>query len=595
MIRTKIVCTLGPSTDDDAIVRGMIQAGMNVARMNFSHGDHGEHGGRIQRVRRICKELGVDIPLLLDNKGPEVRLGDFAQGSVQLQKDAVFFLTGEAYQSDQAGATITFRDLVQHVQVGEHILADDGNIELIVESVENERAYCRVANGGKLSSRKSLHVPSASMHLPSLTQKDVDDLRFGVEQGVDFVALSFVRKADDVLQARECLRRFGGEDIRIIAKIENQLGVENIDEILQVSDGVMVARGDLGMDIPMEQIPQVQRTLIAHCYKCGKPAITATQMLDSMMRTPRPTRAEVNDVAGAIHEGTSAIMLSGETASGLYPVESVHMMANIARATENSIDYWDEFCKLHFDASLSVTDAICHATCTTAMGIGARAIVTVTKSGATARLISRYRPECPIIATTTSQRVRRQMALSWGVIPLMAPEADSTDELLTGGVQCATDAGLVEKGDVVVITAGVPVGISGTTNLIKVQVVGDVLLTGTGYGCREATGEVCVAHNSAEAFNIFEAGQILVMPATDDSLLPLMRQAAALIVEQEPEGNHAATVGLALEIPVITGAHQATQLLHPGTCVRVDPVRGMVESAECGSSLGDLGCEAREN
>lgn len=577
MRRTKIVCTLGPATDREGVLKTLLENGLDVARLNFSHGSHEEHGGRIERIRGLCAQLGRNVPLLLDTKGPEVRLGDFAEGSVELKRGDLIALSSEPCTGSRELVAVSYPYLARDVQIGERILADDGNLELRVEQVEGNRVICRALNGGVLGSRKSLHVPSASEHLPAITEKDEADLRFGIENDFDFIALSFVRKASDVRKARNFLEEHGGGDIRIVAKIENRQGVENIDEILRVADGIMVARGDLGMDIPLSEVPVVQRNLIERCYRSGKPVITATQMLDSMMRNPRPTRAETNDVATAIHEGTSALMLSGETAAGPYPLEALRMMVDIAVTTEASIDYWEKFRDWRFDMSLSVTNAISYATCSTAMHLGASAIITVTKSGTTARMLSRFRPECPVIASTTSRKVFRQLVLSWGVWPVFSPEVHSTDELFHVAMAAAEETGLVAHGDVTVITAGVPVGVSGTTNLVKVQMVGNVLARGRGVGKGFGTGEVCVAKTAEEALERFQPGNILVMHRTCHELVPLMRSATAIVVEEDGEECHAATVGIALDIPVVVGVSHATELLRSGTVVRVDAPQGIVE------------------
>ncbi len=577
MRRTKIVCTLGPATDREGVLKTLLENGLDVARLNFSHGSHEEHGERIERIRGLCAQLGRNVPLLLDTKGPEVRLGDFAEGSVELKRGDLIALSSEPCTGSRELVAVSYPYLARDVQIGERILADDGNLELRVEQVEGNRVICRALNGGVLGSRKSLHVPSASEHLPAITEKDEADLRFGIENDFDFIALSFVRKASDVRKARNFLEEHGGGDIRIVAKIENRQGVENIDEILRVADGIMVARGDLGMDIPLSEVPVVQRNLIERCYRSGKPVITATQMLDSMMRNPRPTRAETNDVATAIHEGTSALMLSGETAAGPYPLEALRMMVDIAVTTEASIDYWEKFRDWRFDMSLSVTNAISYATCSTAMHLGASAIITVTKSGTTARMLSRFRPECPVIASTTSRKVFRQLVLSWGAWPVFSPEVHSTDELFHVAMAAAEETGLVAHGDVTVITAGVPVGVSGTTNLVKVQMVGNVLARGRGVGKGFGTGEVCVAKTAEEALERFQPGNILVMHRTCHELVPLMRSATAIVVEEDGEECHAATVGIALDIPVVVGVSHATELLRSGTVVRVDAPQGIVE------------------
>jgi pyruvate kinase len=445
-----------------------------------------------------------------------------------------------------------------------------------VEQIINQDIHCIIRNGGIIGDRKGINVPDTEVNLPSLTEKDIEDIIFGIENGFDFIAASFVRKAQDVLEIKKVLEKNGGQGIMVIAKIENRQGVENIDEILKVSDGIMVARGDLGVEIPVEEVPVVQKMLIDKCYRNGKPVITATQMLDSMIRNPRPTRAEASDVANAIYDGTSVIMLSGETAAGRYPLESMDTMDRIAGKAEKAIDYWKQFLAMKYDFDISVTNAISHATCTTAMDLNAAAIVTVTQSGRTARMISRFRPACPIIAATTSPMVQRQLNMSWGVIPFLVKEAESTDEMFDMGVEKALESGYARNGDIVVITAGVPVGISGTTNILKVQTVGNVLVRGNGTGTGIFTGELCVVRTPKEAEEIFTDGNILVAPFTSNEMLPILKRASAVVVEESGSNVHAAIVGMTLELPVVTGAENATKILKKGTVVTVDSNRGIV-------------------
>ena len=473
MRKTKIVCTLGPATNDPAVVEELIKSGMNVARFNFSHASHEEHKKRFDEFVAVRDRLGFPVATMLDTKGPEVRVRKFREGSVELKQGQTFILTSDDVEGTAERCSITYAGLPNDVKKGTVILIDDGLIELSVESVHGNDIVCRVLNGGKVSDNKGINVPNVRLSIPFLSERDKSDIKFGVETGFDFIAASFVRSARDILDIREFLASLGNTDIKIIAKIENMEGVRNADDILSVSDGLMVARGDLGVEVPLEEIPVIQKDLIKKVYIAGKQVITATQMLDSMIKNPRPTRAEATDVANAIYDGTSAIMLSGETANGLYPVESVRTMARIAERTESDINYIHRFSQRNQDRGSDITNAISHATCTTAHDLGAKAIVTVTKSGRTAREISKFRPLSPIVAFSMSPKVCRQMNLSWGVYPLILGEKASTDELFADAVERAKEAGYVNDGDIVVITAGVPLGVSGTTNLLKVVIAGE--------------------------------------------------------------------------------------------------------------------------
>ncbi len=472
MRKTKIVCTLGPATNDPKIVEELIKSGMNVARFNFSHATHAEHKKRFDEFVEVRERLGVPVATMLDTKGPEVRVKKFLHGGAELKKGQSFILTTDEVDGTEEHCSVTYKGLPNDVKKGTVILIDDGLIELTVEDVVGNNIFCRVLNGGRVSDNKGINVPNVRLTIPFLGEKDKSDIKFGAEVGFDFIAASFVRSARDVLDIREYLASLGNTDIKIIAKIENMEGVRNADEILRVSDGLMVARGDLGVEVPLEEIPVIQKDLIKKVYNAGKQVITATQMLDSMIKNPRPTRAEATDVANAIYDGTSAIMLSGETANGLYPVEAVKTMARIAERTESDINYIHRFSTRIQDKGSDVTNAISHATCTTAHDLGAKAIVTVTKSGRTAREISKFRPLSPIVAFTMSKKVCRQMNLSWGVYPLILEEKANTDELFADAIEGAKKAGYVDDGDLVVITAGVPLGVSGTTNLLKVNIVG---------------------------------------------------------------------------------------------------------------------------
>ena len=471
MRKTKIICTMGPATDNIEVLRAMARAGMNVARFNFSHGSHEEHKQRMDRVKAVREEYNLPIALLLDTKGPEIRTGDMQDGKIFLKKGEQIRLTPRTCLGTPSKISITYPDLYQDVQAGTSILIDDGLIELRVEQTQEQDILCRVLNDGAVSNHKGINVPDVHLSIPYLSDKDKSDIQFGIEQGVDFVAASFVRTADDVQQLRMLLDENGGAHINIIAKIENQQGVENIDGIVSLADGVMIARGDMGVEIPAEDVPPIQKMLIKKVASAGKQVITATQMLDSMMKNPRPTRAEVTDVANAIYDGTGAIMLSGETAAGLYPVEAVTMMARIAERTENDIDYRKRFFVRTRKANPDITDAICHATCTTAYDLNARDIVTVTKSGRSARMVARYRPSCGIIGCTPTKKVWYQLNLAWGVTPVLLSETDNVFDLFDSALETAKNQGLMQSGDLAVITSGVPIGVSGTTNMIRVQVV----------------------------------------------------------------------------------------------------------------------------
>lgn len=473
MRKTKIVCTLGPSTDKEEVLRQLMLEGMAVARMNFSHGSHEEQKARLDAVKRLRKELDLPVAALLDTKGPEIRIGEVEGGKLELKAGQTFTLTDEEIMGTAEKVSITYKALYQDVCPGDSILIDDGLIGMEVLRIEGKEIVCQVKNGGFISNRKGVNVPGVELRMPFVSQKDFEDIVFAAEQGFDYIAASFTRTAEDILELRRILQGHNGEGIRIIAKIENMQGVENCAAILRVADGIMIARGDMGVEIPLEEVPVIQKKLILKSLEIGKPVITATQMLDSMMKNPRPTRAEATDVANAIYDGTSAIMLSGETAAGMYPVEAVKTMVKIAARAEQDIDYRARFKRRENMNNPDITNAISHATCTTADDLNAAAIITVTKSGVTAKMISRYRPPCPIIGCTTYKNVCRQLNLSWGIIPLLIEEQQDPEELFAHAVQAARSAGLVQDGDVVVLTAGVPLGIPGKTNMIRAIVVGE--------------------------------------------------------------------------------------------------------------------------
>lgn len=575
MRRTKIVCTIGPASESVEQLCQLINAGMNVARLNFSHGSHDEHRQRIANVREAVKLTGKTVAIMLDTKGPEIRTGILKEGKITLEAGKRIILTTEEIEGDQERIHVNYRGLTDDIEVGKKILLDDGLIALQVLDVEGTEIYCEVLNGGDLSNRKGVNVPGVNINLPAITEKDISDIVFGIQEGVDFIAASFIRSAGDVLEIRKILEDHK-VDIHIISKIENHQGVDNLDEILEVSDGLMVARGDLGVEIPAEEVPLIQKIMIEKCNRAGKPVITATQMLDSMIRNPRPTRAEASDVANAILDGTDAIMLSGETAAGKYPVESVKTMARIAEKTETAIKYESIVNLRGLVTSQTTTDAISHATCSTAHSLGAAAIITATESGSTARMVSKYRPKSPIIAVTPRAEAQRKLLLVWGVEPIFAPETEGTDAMVEQSINAALEQGLIKNGDLVVITAGVPVGVPGTTNLLKVEVVGQMLAQGTGIGRGSVVGTTQVVKSAHQAITEVQPNEILVVSGTDADYVPAMEKAAGIITEEGGLTSHAAIVCLNLGKPVIVGVEKATEKLPTGTLVTLDVSRGVI-------------------
>ncbi|MGO4543264.1 pyruvate kinase [Paenibacillus sp. 2TAB23] len=576
MRKTKIVCTIGPSSESLENTKKLIHAGMNVARLNFSHGDFEEHGNRIKNIRLANAELGTSVAVLLDTKGPEIRLGKLKEEPIELNQGDTITLTTEEILGDRNRVPITYNNLPNDVSIGSTILIDDGLIGLTVEEVKGTEILCRIVNSGPIKSKKGVNVPGVKISLPGITEKDANDIVFGIEQGVDFIAASFVRKASDVLEIRELLERHNAGHIQIISKIENQEGVDNLDEILEVSDGLMVARGDLGVEIPAEEVPLVQKNMIKKGNRVGKPVITATQMLDSMQRNPRPTRAEASDVANAIFDGTDAIMLSGETAAGRYPTESVQTMARIAERAEAALEYREIFTKQANAQQTSVTEAISQAVANSALDLKAKAIITSTQSGFTARMVSKYKPKAPIIAVTTDEKVLRRLSLIWGVFAVLGPDADTTDEMFENAVKGGMSTGFLNLGDTVVITAGVPVGRAGTTNLIKIHHIGELLAQGQGIGSQTAIGKIVVARTPEEAIAKTTQGSILVTVSTDKEYMPAFEKAGAVITEQGGITSHAAVVGLNLGIPVILGISNATELLKDGMEVTIYGETGVV-------------------
>ena len=575
--KTKIVCTMGPNLFEKHLIAPLMKAGMNVARFNFSHGTYETHQHYYDEVCRIRDELGLPVATMLDTKGPEIRVRSFKNGRVTLQNGQLFTLTTDEVEGDEERVSITYKELPQDIAVGSSILIDDGLIGMQVERIDGADIVCRVLNGGVVSNNKGVNIPNAHLSMPFISEKDHQDILFAIKNGYDFIAASFTRCADDIMQIRHILQENNCHTINIIAKIENMEGVENIDEILRVVDGVMVARGDLGVEVPLEDVPSLQKKLIQRGIAAGKPVITATQMLDSMIKNPRPTRAEATDVANAIYDGTSAIMLSGESAVGAYPVEAVETMVRIALRAEADMDYIRRFSR-DTSASTDVTNAISHATVTSAHDLNASAIITVTKSGSTARILSRYRPACVIVGCTTEKHVWRQLALSWGTVPLMIAEESNTDDLFEHAVDAAVQNGLVHDGELVVLTAGVPLGISGTTNLMKVHVVGHLLSRGLGLHGGKVVAPLCVIRNLEKDAKNFNTGDVIVCHQTTREMFSMLRKSSAIVLEDDNPEGHGAIAGMSLDIPVIIGAKNATNILNSGAVVTVDGEKGTVSA-----------------
>lgn len=579
MRKTKIVCTIGPASEKEDVLRKLIERGLNAARLNFSHGDHEEHGARIRLVKKLREEMKKPIAIMLDTKGPEIRTGKFVD-KVELVEGQKFTITTREVIGDNTICSVTYDKLHEDVKPGDTILIDDGLIGLRVESIEGQDIHCTVLNSGPVSNHKGVNVPNVKINLPALTEKDIADIKFGIEQGIDMIAASFVRKPSDVMAIRKVLEQNGGEGILIISKIENQEGVDNLDEIIKLSDGIMVARGDLGVEIPTEEVPLVQKMIIEKCNRAGKPVITATQMLDSMIRNPRPTRAEASDVANAIFDGTDAIMLSGETANGKYPVEAVTTMARIAEKAETALNYEAMLAKRRVQHAPTVPDAISFATVTAAMELKASAIVTATQSGHTARMVSKYRPQSQIIAVTPYEKVARRLSIVWGVYPIITEKMESADEVLDKSVEEALNQGYVKKGDLVVLAAGVPIGFTGTTNLMKVHIVGDVLVKGKGMG-NSTYGNACVVTDSSILEESLNEGDILVTRNIEKEYLHIvLDRVSGVITEEGGLSSHISVECISKGIPIIVGAEGATNIIRTGTLITMDPRNGMVYSGK---------------
>ncbi|WP_302148900.1 pyruvate kinase [Megasphaera elsdenii] len=575
--KTKIVCTLGPSSNTPEIIEKMIKAGMNVARFNFSHGSHEEHKQRIDMVRAASQKLGIPVALLLDTKGPEIRLGKFKNGSIMMEAGKDFTLTARDIEGDETIASMNYKELPQDVKAGDHILLSDGLVNLEVVSVDGEDIHTKILNSGKMSDRKRVAVPGIAINLPAVSETDAADIEFGCRMNMDWIAASFIQRGKDVLTIRKILEKHDSH-MKIISKIECQAAVNNIDDIIKMSDGIMVARGDLGVEVPAEEVPMLQKVLIHKCQAAGKPVITATQMLESMCNNPRPTRAETSDVANAILDGTDAIMLSGETAGGLYPVEAVETMARVATFTESNFtpkSYED------VDAeSTTTTESIGKAVVKIAKDLHAAAIIASTERGGTAQMISKFRPACPIVAVSPHEAIVRRLQLNWGVQAVTGKEANDTDAVVDNAIFAALDNDLIKAGDLVVLTAGVPVAKAGSTNMIRVQVVGDVLLRGTGIGRNSAIGKVCVAESKEDLEKNFSDGCILVLRSARADFVDYMKRASAIVSEEVGLTSESAIVAITLGIPTVVSAAHAVDTLENGEIVTVDASRGTIFRGE---------------
>ena len=579
--KTKIVCTIGPSSEKPEILEELIKNGMNVARLNFSHGTHEEHLEKIKTIRKVRRKLNVPVAIMLDTKGPEIRTGNFDVDEVYLKPNDTFTLTTRDIIGNANIVSVSYKGLPNDVEVGSIIYIDDGLVQLeVTEIKDGTEVICKALNNGILSNHKGVNLPGSKTNLPSITPKDVDDIKFGIENDIDFIAASFVRKKEDVYDIRRVLEDHGGENIKIISKIESQEGVDNLDEIIEASDGIMVARGDLGVEIKTELIPIVQKQIIRKVNMASKPVITATQMLDSMIRNPRPTRAETTDVANAIIDGTDCVMLSGETAGGKYPVEAVNTMRNICITTELSDDFNKNVYETDISTLNNITNSIAKNTCDIAKELDAKAIISCTSSGNTSRVLSKFKPKTNIVAATTTERVARQLSVVWGVYPVVIQEAKETDELIERAIFASINGKYVNEGDLTVVTAGIPLGISGNSNLIKVHVIGDIITSGTGIGTKSVAGKVCLASTKKELEEKFEEGDIIVAKFTDSDITEFIEKASALVTEEGGLTSHTAISAVHFGIPAVVGAFNIRNLVKNGEIITVDPIGGVIYKGE---------------
>ena len=577
MRKTKIVCTIGPASESEEMLEKLINAGMNVARLNFSHGSHEEHKARIDTIRKVAKRLNKTIGLLLDTKGPEIRTHNMKDGLIVLEKGKEVIVSMNEVEGTPEKFSVTYENLINDVNIGSYILLDDGLVELQVKEINKDKGEvkCDILNTGELKNKKGVNLPGVKVNLPGITDKDADDIRFGIKENVDFIAASFVRRPSDVLDIRQILEEEKAE-ITIFPKIENQEGIDNIEEILEVSDGLMVARGDMGVEIPPESVPMVQKDLIRKCNKLGKPVITATQMLDSMQRNPRATRAEASDVANAIYDGTDAVMLSGETAAGQYPEEAVKTMRNIAVSAEAAQDYKKLLSDRTKLVETSLVNAIGVSVAHTALNLNVKAIVAATESGSTARTISKYRPHSDIIAVTPSEKTARQCAIVWGVNPVVKEGRKTTDALLNNAVATAVETGRVSNGDLIIITAGVPTGEKGTTNMMKIHLVGDEIAKGQGVGRGSVVGHAIVADSASDLEGKDLSDKVIITNSVDETLVPYVEKAIGLITEENGITSPSAIIGLEKGIPTVVGVEQATKEIKNDMLVTLDASQGKV-------------------
>ena len=579
--KTKIVCTIGPASESPEVLEELINNGMNVARLNFSHGTHEEHLAKIKTIRRIRRKLNKPIAIMLDTKGPEIRTGNFKVKEIYLKPDDIFTLTTRDVEGDQSIVSVSYEGLPKDVKIGSEIYIDDGLVQLeVIDIKDGTDVVCKALNNGILSNHKGVNLPGSKTNLPAITPKDVDDIKFGIENDIDIIAASFVRKKEDVYDIRKVLEDHGGEHIKIISKIESQEGVDNVDEIIEASDGIMVARGDLGVEIRTELIPLVQKEVIRKCNDAAKPVITATQMLDSMIRNPRPTRAETTDVANAIIDGTDCVMLSGETAGGKYPVEAVKTMRNICITTELSDDFYQNIYDVKIRSANTTTNSIARSTKNIAEELNAKAIISCTASGNTSRIISKFKPKTNIVAATISDRVARQLSIVWGVYPIVIQEAKETDELIERAIVGALAEEYVEEGDLTVVTAGIPLGVSGTSNLIKVHVIGDILTSGTGIGNKSVSGKVVIGSTKKELEGKFEDGDIIVAKFTDADITEYIEKASAVVTETGGLTSHTAVAAVHFGIPAVVGAVNVINLVEEGEIITVDSIGGVIYKGE---------------
>lgn len=576
MKKTKIVCTIGPSSDSYEVLKALVNEGMNVARLNFSHGTHPEHKKRIDTIKKLRDDIDEPIAIMLDTKGPEIRIKTFKDGMIRIEQGQDFTLTSEDLEGDETKVSVTYKDIAKDLKADDRVLIDDGLVEFTVISVDEKNVYMKAVNSGELSDRKGVNLPSVKVNLPTLTEKDIEDLIFGIENDVDFIAASFIRSAKDVLEIRKILESNGGDDIKIISKIENLEGVQNIDEIIDASDGIMVARGDMGVELDEEDIPLVQKDIIRKCNLKGKFVITATQMLDSMIRNPRPTRAEVTDVANAILDGSSAIMLSGETAAGNYPVKACEMMRKIAVKIEDSLDYKIALDSTNDEHEINITNSIAKATREAALDLDAKVIIAATTSGLTARNISKFKPKSPIIAATTDEKVRRQLAIEWGVFPIRATLASSIDDLFYESINILKNIKFVKEGELVILTAGMPLGKAGSTNIMMVKTVGKLLCKGMGIGKHKISARACVAKNAKELEETFSDGDIIVTIGVYKDMLPYIQKSSGIVTVEGGLTSQGAIVGINYHLATVVGAGDAMNSIKTGDIISIDATTGEI-------------------